>query len=96
MSEHKKNPDKIGALWEKDSARGPYMSGEVEIDGVKTRLVVFRNSYKEKDTQPDWNIMKSKPREGGDRQPAQQSSPQQPQTNSYHPVADVDDSSVPF
>jgi len=91
MSEQKKN-DKIGALWERVGNKGPWMSGEIEIDGVKHSVVVFKNTFKEKDTQPDWNILKSKPREGGQQRPA----PQEQQTRSYHPVADVDDESVPF
>ncbi len=63
MSENKKNPDNIGALWEKESPKGVWFSGEVEIDGTKHPIVVFRNQYKEKPNQPDWRILKSKPRQ---------------------------------
>ena len=50
--------DKIGALWVKTSDRGDYFTGEV--NGQK--IVVFANSYKSADNQPDWVIYKSKPR----------------------------------
>lgn len=52
-----KNPDELGALWEKSSARGPYMTGT--INGVA--VVVFKND-KQTDKQPDWRVLKSKPK----------------------------------
>jgi hypothetical protein len=54
--------DKIGALWEKVKNDKKYFTGSIEIDGKKIPIVVFSNN-KTKDTQPDWNILKSKPRE---------------------------------
>lgn len=58
-----KNPDEIGALWEKTSAKGPYMTGTV--NGVK--VVLFRNTYKEDgDNKPSWRVMKSKPRDAAE------------------------------
>ena len=63
--------DKIGALWEKsDQARdNTYFTGTIEgplnlAEGEKLRIVCFSNK-KTKDTQPDYNILKSKPREVG-------------------------------
>jgi uncharacterized protein (DUF736 family) len=56
------NPDELGALWEKTGAKGPYMTGTV--NGVK--VVVFRNGNKASDKQPDWRVLKSKPREDTD------------------------------
>lgn len=50
--------EKIGALWQKSSDRGDYFSGEV--NGVK--VVVFANSYKTDEKQPDWLIYKSRPK----------------------------------
>jgi hypothetical protein len=50
--------DKLGALWVKSSERGDYFTGE--INGQK--IVVFANSYKNADKQPDWIIYKSKPK----------------------------------
>ena len=54
--------DKLGALWQKTSAKGDYFSGEVEINGVKQKVVVFANGFKNDEKQPDWIIYKSQPR----------------------------------
>jgi len=49
--------DKIGALWIKSSHGGTeFMSGEVEIAGVKHRITVFRNGFKTTDKQPSYHI----------------------------------------
>jgi uncharacterized protein (DUF736 family) len=62
MSEFKaQNPDELGALWEKQGAKGAYMTGT--ISGVK--VVLFKNGNKANDKQPDWRVLKSKPRDGG-------------------------------
>jgi uncharacterized protein (DUF736 family) len=58
-----RNPDELGALWEKSSARGPYMTGT--INGVK--VVLFKNGNKTSDKSPDWRVLKAKPR--GDAPP---------------------------
>lgn len=55
------NPDELGALWEKTSARGPYMTGT--INGQ--RVVVFRND-KGGEKAPQWRVLKAKPREHAD------------------------------
>ena len=53
-----------GALWLKESAKGKYFSGEVEFDGVKRQIVVFRNTFKEPGSkQPDYKILPATPRE---------------------------------
>lgn len=57
-----RDPSELGALWLKESARGDYMTGT--INGVK--VVCFRNDRKSADNQPDWRVLKSKPRPGGD------------------------------
>lgn len=55
-----KNPDELGALWIKASARGEYMTGMINGEPV----VVFRNDKKaEGSKQPDWRVLKSKPKE---------------------------------
>jgi uncharacterized protein (DUF736 family) len=51
--------DKLGALWQRTSAKGDYFTGE--INGVK--VVVFANSYKTDEKHPDWVVWKSKPRD---------------------------------
>ena len=54
----------MGALWLKTSDNGKkYMSGVVEIDGVKHQIVVFKNDHKNADTHPDYKIYPSKKRE---------------------------------
>lgn len=70
MSDYKsQNPDELGALWEKSGAKGPYMTGT--IGGVK--VVLFKNGNKSSEKQPDWRVLKSKPRE--DAAPAQNDGP---------------------
>lgn len=58
-----RNPNRIGALWLKHKNGKTFMSGEIEIpedydlsDG-RVRILVFKNSYKEQDNHPDYNIM---------------------------------------
>lgn len=54
----------IGALWLKQGAKGKYMSGEVTIGDVKTRVVVFKNDRKEEgDKYPDYRIFRQKSKE---------------------------------
>ena len=52
------NPDELGALWLKTSARGDYMTGT--INGVN--VVCFKNDRKTESKQPDWRVLKSKPK----------------------------------
>lgn len=64
MSE--KNPDELGALWEKTSARGTYMTGMINGQPV----VLFRNDRKvEGSKHPDWRVLKAKPKSDA-REPA--------------------------
>jgi len=55
---YEKKEDDMGALWIKSSARGEFMTGT--IGGVA--VVCFRNDGKT-GKQPDWRVLKSKPRE---------------------------------
>jgi len=48
-----KDPNEIGALWEKSSARGPYMTGKIEGIGA---VVLFKCKPSEKG--PTWRVMK--------------------------------------
>lgn len=55
--------DKIGSFWVKQSANGgDYMSGEVELNGQKLRVVAFPNGYKQSERHPDWILYVSRPR----------------------------------
>jgi len=58
MNEIKKNPDELGALWVKTSARGEFMTGT--INGVA--VVCFKNDRKT-GNQPDWRVLRAKSRE---------------------------------
>jgi hypothetical protein len=60
VNETAKNPDELGALWEKTSARGDFMTGTIGGQAV----VVFKNDKKTPGSkQPDWRVLKAKPRE---------------------------------
>jgi uncharacterized protein (DUF736 family) len=76
-----KDPNELGVLWKKTSARGEYFTGSIEINGEKTALVVFANGNKKSDKAPDYRILRSVKREpvsvGG-------------------PVQTIDDSDIPF
>lgn len=71
MSEQRQD-EKVGALWAKSSARGEFFTGTIELtpaqvaelqaNGGKLPVVVFRNE-KKTGNQPDWRMLKSKPRE---------------------------------
>lgn len=70
MSEQR--DEKVGALWAKSSARGEFFTGTIELtpeqiadvqaNGGKLPVVVFRND-KKTGNQPDWRMLRSKPRE---------------------------------
>lgn len=64
MAEYQKNPDEMGCLWEKSSARGEtFMTGIVEVGSEKIPVVLFRTKEKKSEKSPDWRILKSKPKE---------------------------------
>lgn len=48
----------LGAFWTRESAKGKYLSGSIEIDelGVKkkVKVVMFPNRYKDNDKKPDY------------------------------------------
>lgn len=54
-----RDPNEIGALWSRESAKGEYLTGEV--NGV--RVVCFRVTSGS-DKAPTWRVLKSQPREG--------------------------------
>lgn len=54
------NPDELGALWEKSSAKGPYLTGTINGQPV----VCFRNRS-DNPKAPAWRVMKSKPKPEG-------------------------------
>lgn len=72
-----RDPDEIGALWEKEGKRGTYMTGTVNGEPV----VLFRNDRKAPGSKhPDWRIMKSRPKDAAPRDQARR--------DAGHPVFD--------
>ena len=54
----------IGALWLKQSKAGKtFMSGELDMNGEKIKIVVFKNNKDGVETRPDYQIFKSEERE---------------------------------
>ena len=54
-----KNDTKIGGLWLSTSQnpKAPFAKGEIEVDGKKIRIVLWKNSYKQDgDKKPDYQI----------------------------------------
>jgi len=68
--------DKIGALWVNKEKK--YMSGVIEIDGVKTDIIVFKNDYKTEEKHPTYNIFLRKKREDAKSEPEQSTTEHEP------------------
>tara|TARA_R100000808_G_C2143039_1_gene150792 strand:- start:1802 stop:2059 length:258 start_codon:yes stop_codon:yes gene_type:complete len=53
----------IGALWKRDNGSQKYLTGKLkDKDGNEQQVVIFSNKHKNKDTQPDFRVYKSEPR----------------------------------
>lgn len=51
----------IGALWIKKNNKGEFFTGKIkDNNGEEIKIVIFKNNYKNKDTQPDYTILKAK------------------------------------
>lgn len=49
--------NRIGALWIGNGKNGKFMSGRIELaEGEETRILVFKNGYKENASHPDYVI----------------------------------------
>jgi uncharacterized protein (DUF736 family) len=57
--------DSMGALWEKTSSKtgDKFMSGNIEVNGQKIDIVVFKNDKGDNEKKPDWKILRSQPRQ---------------------------------
>ena len=64
----------IGAFWTRDSSKGKYLSGSIEVDelGVKKKMkvVMFPNRYKDNEKKPDYVLYVSKDAEATSTTPA--------------------------
>ena len=50
-----RDPNELGALWEKKGKRGTYFTGKIGDQAV----VVFRNEHKKEGSKaPDWRVLK--------------------------------------
>lgn len=54
--------NKLGALWKNVNKNGDeFFTGVLEnADNTKTKIVIFKNGYKNKDSQPDYMILKAR------------------------------------
>lgn len=57
--QRERDPNEIGALWKKNGARGEFFSGEIEVGGVKQRVVVFPVGRKASDKAPDYRVLRA-------------------------------------
>jgi len=58
------NRRKIGALWSRKTSEGrEYFTGVISDLRGDIQIVVFRNDKKQSDSQPDYDILLSEPRE---------------------------------
>lgn len=49
---------KVGALWIRENEKGKFWTGEIDLNGVKARVLVFVNRDKIPNSkQPDYRIM---------------------------------------
>jgi|TARA_R110000824_G_scaffold204158_1_gene388838 hypothetical protein len=66
----------IGAFWTQEGKKGKYLTGYVEIEGKKIRVVMFPNRHKINEKAPDYKLyiskekpepLSSKEKEGGSK-----------------------------
>ena len=79
----------IGAFWTRDSSKGKYLSGSIEVDelGVKKKMkvVMFPNRYKDNDKKPDYVLYVSK---DADTPTTEDASKNQPETTKKEEIPD--------
>lgn len=80
-----------GALWTKTGPKGEYMTGNLEVNGVKVKVVAFKNTNKKNPNEPDWRILEPKPREE-----AAKSDTPSIQEQSAYPEEDIKPGDIPF
>lgn len=97
MSDERVEEKDIGALWAKTGKTGSdFFTGTIEIEGVKHRIVVFKNRNKKAPNQPDWKIFAA--REQG-AAPQRQARPKPAHSESFDSVSwpdTKDDDGIPF
>jgi len=92
--------DNIGALWVKEGKKGDFYSGYIEVENggkkEKIRIVVFKNNYKNKETSPDFQILKSKMTEEEKYKKEEREAIQNEKTYDNEEDYAVDSSDLPF
>ncbi len=89
MAEKKQS---IGALWSRNGQNGEFLSGDVTINGQKTEIVVFQNTYKQEgEKTPDWRIYVSEPRANSNPAPKTVAKGKAPAKKPSRPVAEEPD-----
>lgn len=56
----------IGAVWLKEKDGKKFFSCQIEVPGLHLNFAIFKNDKKEKDNQPDYNIVWSPPKKQND------------------------------
>jgi uncharacterized protein (DUF736 family) len=80
---YEKDENELGALWEKQGAKGTYFTGKIGDQPV----VIFKNgNKKEGSNAPDWRVMK----------PVKRDRDQDQRVPVSHPSEPVNDSDIPF
>ena len=52
--------EEIGALWSKrDKNDEPFLSGQIEVNGEKKKILVFKNKHRKEDKHPNYRIFLS-------------------------------------
>lgn len=82
---YEKDPNEIGALWNKTTSAGKqYMTGKLTIGSLELNVVCFSNTSKNSEKHPDWRVLISQPKS---QEPPQQQKPAPRQT--YNPTEDI-------
>ena len=64
--------DEVGAFWKRTSQKGQkYLAGHIKDGDDSVKLVVFANTNKQNENQPDYRVYKSRPMAAKSEQPEQ-------------------------
>ena len=61
MNDQQKD-DELGVMWNGKGGRSPAFTGKLTSGGMEARFVVFPNNKKTRDAQPDYRILKARPK----------------------------------
>ena len=91
----------IGALWKKEGQKGTFLSGTIEINGEKHKILVFKNDRKKMDKHPDYQIVQASdeprsPQSPPATQVQQFTPPAPPVIQQQQDTSEVNTSDIPF